>query len=149
MTRDALLLGRISLPGQAYLVTTVTHDRQSWFADFTLARLAIREMRDMEQEGWLESMAWVLMPDHLHWLFQLGEKASLSDTVKAFKGRSAQRINHGMNRSGPIWQKAFHDHAMRGEEDLPGIARYVVANPLRAGLVAKIGDYPHWDAIWL
>jgi hypothetical protein len=29
------------------------------------------------------------------------------------------------------------------------MARYVVANPLRAGLVKRLGDYPLWDAIWL
>ncbi|MBB5859537.1 hypothetical protein GGR69_001194 [Xanthomonas arboricola] len=29
------------------------------------------------------------------------------------------------------------------------MARYLIANPLRAGLVARVGDYPFWDAIWL
>jgi len=29
------------------------------------------------------------------------------------------------------------------------IARYIVANPLRAGLVSRVGDYPLWDACWL
>jgi len=29
------------------------------------------------------------------------------------------------------------------------VARYIVANPLRAGLVESVRDYPHWDAIWL
>ena len=29
------------------------------------------------------------------------------------------------------------------------LARYVVANPLRAGLVEKLGDYPLWDAVWV
>jgi len=28
-------------------------------------------------------------------------------------------------------------------------ARYIVANPLRAGLVERLGDYPLWDAVWL
>jgi hypothetical protein len=28
-------------------------------------------------------------------------------------------------------------------------ARYIVANPLRAGLTRRLGDYPLWDAIWL
>jgi hypothetical protein len=32
---------------------------------------------------------------------------------------------------------------------LRDIARYIIANPLRAGLAESIGDYPHWDAIWL
>jgi hypothetical protein len=29
------------------------------------------------------------------------------------------------------------------------VARYIVANPLRAGLVEGIGNYPHWDCIWM
>jgi putative transposase len=32
---------------------------------------------------------------------------------------------------------------------MTSIARYIVANPLRAGLVERLGDYPHWDAVWL
>ncbi len=48
-----------------------------------------------------------------------------------------------------VWQKGYHDRAVRREEDLRHIARYIVANPLRAGLVRKVGDYPLWDAIWL
>ncbi|MNE68641.1 hypothetical protein D3C80_1643130 [compost metagenome] len=51
--------------------------------------------------------------------------------------------------SGRLWQKGFHDHALRREEDVKAVARYVVANPLRAGLVEKLADYPFWDAIWL
>jgi putative transposase len=38
---------------------------------------------------------------------------------------------------------------VRKEDDLVGLARYLVANPLRAGLVQRIGEYPHWDAVWL
>jgi len=48
-----------------------------------------------------------------------------------------------------IWQDGFHDHALRQEEDLAEVARYIVANPLRAGLVERVGDYSHWDAVWL
>jgi len=49
----------------------------------------------------------------------------------------------------PVWQRGFHDHAVRREEDLQALARYVVANPVRAGLVQRTGLYPHWDAIWV
>ena len=38
---------------------------------------------------------------------------------------------------------------LRKEEDILEIARYIVANPLRAGLVKKLNDYPLWDAIWV
>ena len=49
----------------------------------------------------------------------------------------------------PIWQAGYYDHALRIEEDIQTVARYIVANPIRAGLVQKIADYPHWDAVWL
>jgi hypothetical protein len=29
------------------------------------------------------------------------------------------------------------------------VARYVVMNPVRAGLVSRVGDYPFWDAAWI
>jgi hypothetical protein len=38
---------------------------------------------------------------------------------------------------------------VRKEDDLRELARYIVLNPVRAELVSKLGDYPHWDAIWL
>ena len=74
---------------------------------------------------------------------------TLSAVVKTFKARTAQDINGYLGIRGALWQKGFYDHGLREEEDLKDIARYIVANPLRAGLVEKIGDYPHWDAMWL
>jgi REP element-mobilizing transposase RayT len=65
------------------------------------------------------------------------------------KSRSAIEINRLLGRRGRIWQKGFHDHAIRKEEDLRAVARYVVANPVRAGLVQSVRDYPHWDARWI
>lgn len=149
MPRDNLLIGRVSLPGYAYLVTTVTQGRIPHFSDFPCARLAVREMRRIEEEGLVQSMAWVLMPDHLHWLFTLGEYVPLSAAIKHFKGRSSSAVNGYLSRSGAVWQKGFHDHAVREGEDVLEMARYIVANPLRAGLVNSIGRYPLWDAIWV
>ena len=149
MPRDNLLIGRVSLPGYAYLVTTVTQERMPLFVDFPCARLAVREMRRIEQEGLVQSMAWVLMPDHLHWLFTLGTQVPLSAAIKRFKGRSSTAVNSYLGRSGAVWQRGFHDHAVREGEGVLEMARYIVANPLRAGLVNGVGDYPLWDAIWV
>jgi len=65
------------------------------------------------------------------------------------KSRSARAVNHLLVRGGPVWQKGYYDHAVRCDEDLRRLARYMIANPLRAGLVERIGDYPLWDAVWL
>lgn len=146
---SALRRGRYSEPGRIYLVTTVTRARERVFADFVLARLAIAQMRQITACGGCHTLAFVLMPDHLHWLIQLSE-CDLSRLVGRFKANSARWVNRQRNTPGfPVWQQGFHDHAVRRDEDLIALARYVVANPLRAGLAARPGDYPHWDAIWL
>ena len=145
---NALRSGRVSEANRVYLLTTVTLNRQAFFRDSHLARLLIAEMRYLHERQAAHSLAWVVMPDHLHWLVQLADMP-LSQIVLQLKSRSAIAINKARNASGRVWQKGFHDHALRKEEELTTTARYIVANPLRAGLVKHIGDYPHWDAIWL
>ncbi len=146
----ALRIGRFSEQGRVYLVTTVTHQRQPLFADFSLARLAIRQLRQADENRVTKTLAYVLMPDHLHWLLELQANATLPQAVGRFKSSASAAINQACATPGlPRWQKGFHDRALRQEEDLPNLARYVIANPVRAGLVERAGHYAHWDAIWL
>ncbi|RIZ65147.1 MAG: transposase [Methylococcales bacterium] len=149
MPRDDLLKGRVSIPGNVYHITSCTDGRRPFFEDFQNGRLLVMEMRQLHDEQSVNSLAWVIMPDHFHWLFQLNEPLSLSELVKKIKARSSIAINASMGRQGSVWQRGFHDHALRGDENLRSVARYIVGNPLRAGIVEHIGDYPLWDAIWL
>jgi REP element-mobilizing transposase RayT len=150
MTYNALLKGRFSEPGRVYFVTVALDERkQRYFTDWQCARCVVSEMRVLHEDELVNSLAWVIMPDHVHWLFQVGGKVNISNVMKRFKACSARRVNDYLNRSGRLWQKGFHDHAIRDDEDIQGIARYIVANPLRASLVTHIGDYPLWDAAWL
>ena len=150
MSYDDLRKGRYSEQQRAYFVTTVLAERERrYFTDFACARCVVAEMRALHDDEAVSSLAWVVMPDHVHWLFQLGEDTNLSAAVKRFKACSARRINGHLGRQGALWQKAFYDHALRKDEDVQGVARYIVANPLRAGLVEHIGEYPLWNAIWL
>lgn len=93
-------------------------------------------------------MAWVVMPDHFHWLLEL-QQGSLAALVKQVKASSSVAINRALHQSGRLWQPGFHDVAVRRDEDLQHLARYIVANPLRAGLVKRLGNYPLWDAVWV
>lgn len=144
-----LLKGRVSLAGQIYLVTAITDQRVSRFDDLGCARLLVAEMRLLNDTQALHSLAWVIMPDHLHWLLTLGEASELDKVMQRLKGRSAKAINRRLRRNGPFWQHGYHEHALRAEEDIVDIARYIVANPLRAGLAKRLADYPLWDAAWL
>ncbi len=147
--QGALRKGRRDIPGQIYMVTTVTHKRQPFFAELHWARAVIRTLHRPEIVGHSKWLAWVLMPDHFHALIRLGEGDSLASVIGRFKGRSAHDLNAARDTTGKIWQKSFFDRALRKEDDIRKAARYLVANPLRAGLVGNIGDYPYWDAVWL
>jgi len=143
-----LRAGRYAEPNRIYLLTTNTLDRDPIFAGFALGRLVAHQFRRAQELELANSLAWVVMPDHFHWLVEL-ENCSLKKLMRETKSLIAREVNISINRKGPLWQQGYHDRALRREEDLVKMARYVVANPLRAGLVEKIGDYPLWDAIWI
>ncbi|MDO9046125.1 MAG: transposase [Methylobacter sp.] len=134
---------RHSQSNQIYHITTVTENRVPIFKNFHTARSLIQLLKNEQQLGRANTLAFAVMPDHLHWLMELTDQTDLSQIIQSVKTLSAKQIAH------PFWEAGFHDHALRKEEDIIAVARYIVANPLRAGLVRHIGDYPHWDAIWL
>ncbi|UBM26518.1 transposase [Pseudomonas sp. p1(2021b)] len=139
--------GRFSEPGRLYLLTTATHARKPLFRDFNSARLVVHQLRQAEKEQACDSLAWVVMPDHLHWLIEL-KSVTLCTLMRRFKSRSSRTL-YEAGHCERIWQPGYHDRALRREEDVRQVARYIIANPLRAGLVDRIGAYSHWDAMWL
>ncbi len=141
-TKD-LRRSRYSQAGQIYLITAVTLNRRPIFASFDAARVLVGALRAAQTCAHAQTLAFVVMPDHLHWLLSLGTDADLTAVVQSVKSVSAHRLG------GKVWQRGFHDRAVRSEEDLPALARYVVANPVRAGLVERTGAYSHWDAVWV
>ena len=135
--------GRYSLAGQIYMVTVVTLNRRPIFADFAAARTLVQTLKTESDLKRVTTLAYVVMPDHLHWLMQLHEGAQLTRCVRDVKSVTTHKLGH------TVWQRGFHDHGVRRQEDLQALARYVVANPVRAGWVARTGLYPHWDAVWV
>jgi REP element-mobilizing transposase RayT len=130
------------------MVTVVVNNREPVFKDWSTGSPVVQALRQTEEEGTARSLCWVLMPDHIHWLMEL-QKGDLSSAVARFKSRSTLGVNRKMSREGQFRQKGFHEHALREEEDLKSHARYIVMNPVRAGLVATVRLYSLWDAIWL
>jgi len=151
MSYNDLRKGRFSESGREYLITTITQQRLPIFNDFDSNRILINTLRDSEHRYDCQWLCWVIMPDHFHGLLRLNNASphDLSTVMKFIKGQSAKNINQHQKRSGSLWQTGFHDHALRKEEDRLNIARYIVANPLRAGLVKRLGEWPHWDSVWL
>ncbi|NIE73945.1 transposase [Pantoea sp. Ap-967] len=139
---------RCSVPGRLYMLTTVTHQRRPLLRNFRHARLVIHHLREAEQRQHCRSLAWVVMPDHVHWLLELKD-TTLGTLMQRFKCQSSHALRKAGVGASPIWQAGYYDHALRRDEDVVKMARYIIANPIRAGLVTKAGDYPHWDAVWV
>jgi len=116
---QALRKGRVSESGRIYHVITSTHDRYPYFTSFARGRCVVGEMH------------------------------RLPEVIRLLKGRSAFALNRFLQRHGPVWQKSFYDHALRRDEDVRLMAQYIIANPLRRGLVEDVLDYPLWDMSWL
>ena len=144
----ALRKGRWSQANGIYLLTTVTDRRIPWFQVFEFGRIVSKRLHHSACLGDAVALCWVVMPDHIHILLQLGE-LPLPRVMNRFKSTTAIRLNRAIGRTGRFWQAGYHDRALRRDEDLRDVARYVVANPLRAGLVRKLADHPFWNAVWL
>ena len=99
----ALRKGRVSLPQQIYHVTTATADREPHFRDFLVGSAVARCSENKLLLGDAQMLAWVLMPDHVHWLLQLGDKDALSTVVSRLKSASSRRVNEIIRQKGTIW----------------------------------------------
>ena len=138
----ALRSHRQSIIDQNYCVTFVTKNRYPAFFQFNVARLIVNAMKFQDSRHYTKTFAFVVMPDHVHWLFQL-KSHSLAKVLHSVKSFTATQVNFD------LWQDGYFEHQLRKDEDLVKMSRYIVANPLRAGLVKNIGDYPFWSAIWI
>ena len=90
-------------------------------------------------------LAWVIMPNHVHVLFQAIAPWTLSEIVKCWKSFTARRINEGLERRGRLWQEEYWDRFIRNERHFAEVRAYIHDNPVRAGLVARAKDWP-WSS---
>jgi putative transposase len=141
--------GRVSLPFHYYSVTIITQDRQPTFSTLVVNQSVIQNIYVFDKLKNIKTICFCLMPDHLHWMFQLQDTLSLSEVVGQFKGRTTNHLNKNATVFNRVWQQDYYDHGVRSENDLRTQARYIVANPLRSKLVDSIGNYPFWNCIYL
>jgi putative transposase len=90
--------------------------------------------------------AYCFMPDHVHVLVAgTSEAARLRPFVAAWKQHTGYEFARAFTAR--LWQPGYFERVLREEETNEVVARYVVGNPLRAGMAARIGEYPYsWCA---
>ena len=126
--------------------------RQRWILPDEARALVLKScIHDHEEK--LFVYCAVVMPDHAHMIFvplvdgPKNEMVSLATITQAIKSASAHNINRMLGRKGTVWQEESFDHVLRSSEALDRKIDYVLNNPVRAGLVTKLEDYPWlWQA---
>lgn len=99
----------------------------------------------------LETEAFCIMPNHVHWVFKLnetdenGKPVYLQDIMHSVKRQTANQINKLTGRSSALWQKESFDTTISNEKHEYYAIRYTLNNPV----VAKfVNDWIDWPGNW-
>jgi REP element-mobilizing transposase RayT len=137
---DRLRRGRVSIPGARYFTTICTEDRTVGLCEPDVASVLIAELQKLDGNGDLRLLAATVMPEHVHFLFILGNRLSLSQVHAKYKVKTRRALS----RAGLMWQDNFFDHRLRYQVFFERFVRYIFLNPYVKGLVPLHEVWPYW-----
>ena len=137
---SALHAHRWSQPGTTYFVTCCTQNRRSGLTNPVVAGVLRTLVVNLDSSHDTATIAFTVMPDHMHWLFALGPRLSLGRVIARWKVQSRSALAG----AGLVWQRDFFEHSLRSEESPEEYGLYVFLNPYRAGLLPAMAQWPHW-----
>ncbi len=122
------------------MVTINTRRGSPVFRRQDVVRHCEKQLLDVARQHGFDVLAYCFMPDHLHVLLQ----GSADSRLVSFMQRFKQVTGYGFKRrrGQPLWQRSYYDHVLRREEDKEEMAQYIWNNPVRAGLVTSLDEYP-------
>ena len=139
-SRKTIRLARaVYREGYAFLITIATEDRHPWFGLHPkLTHRATKILIELARARETSLYAWSFMPDHVHLLIQDDDVVEFARLVKGTVVPEARSIESTRG----LWQRSFHDHALRKDEDLRETAVYVWTNAVEARLAKEAWHYP-------
>lgn len=133
-----------STPDTVYHVISRGNNRQQIFSDSRDYFRYLDLWRKYKAEMDFEVYAYVLMPNHVHWLIKTG-LTPLSEIMHRTHSTYARWFNHRHERVGHLFQNRYKSIVCDTDNYLLVLARYIHLNPVRAGLVKEILHYP-WSS---
>jgi len=131
-----------------YTFTLCTHDRLRAFDEGAAVTESLSSFLRAADRHDMALAAYCFMPDHVH-LLALG-LASTSDAMRFIAmAKQLSGYRYARTRSARLWQRYVWDRVLRSQEDTLTVIRYILENPVRAGLVERALDYPYsGSAMW-
>jgi putative transposase len=110
----------------------------TWLADHRVADIVAEALHFRDGRAYRLD-AYSIMSNHVHTVFTPAAKTntpeSLSSIVHSLKRNTAKRANQVLGRSGAFWEHESFDHYIRNGAERKRIIKYVLENPVKAGLV--------------
>jgi REP-associated tyrosine transposase len=112
------------------------------FAESGVAEECVLQLQQSAKRHDFVNVAHCFMPDHVHILVcGVSLQADLPAFMTHFKKITG--FNYSQRFKRRLWQPGYHDRILRDDESTEGVARYILENPVRAGLARQIGKYPN------
>jgi putative transposase len=131
---------RLEFPGSVWHVTSRGNERQDIVRDDFDRRVLLDLIGQAVERFRWRLYQYVLMTNHYHFVIELTEE-TLSSGMKWLNSSYAQAFNSRHRRVGHLFQGRFHARLVEKESYLLEVLRYVVLNPVRAGMVSRPEDY--------
>ena len=125
-----------------YFLTICTRDRSRVFIEAAaVASVAAQLLRVADTERF-SIISYCFMPDHVHALVEgIHDASDFTHFVRIFKQESAFHWRRTTGRI--LWHRSYFDRVLRDHADTMSVVRYILENPVRAGLVTQPQDYPY------
>jgi len=131
---------RLEYPGALYHVTSRGNAQESIYLDDGDREHFICLLKEeVKQQGWV-CYAWCLMDNHYHFLIETPE-GNLSRGMQRLNGRYTQWFNRSHDRVGHIFQGRYKAILVEKESHLLELCRYIVLNPVRAGMAEDVSQW--------
>ena len=125
---------RIEYPGALYHVTSRGNRKEAIYEDNQDYESYLNILKDVcQHHNWI-CYAYCLMDNHYHLLIETPE-ANLSKGMRQLNGRYTQKFNRLHDRVGHVFQGRYKAILVEKECYLLELSRYIVLNPVRAGMV--------------
>jgi putative transposase len=129
-------------PSRIFFATTNTSMGMRLLQSERNAGLLIDVLRSLVAEHRFKLHDFVIMPDHIHLVIEVGSEMTIEKAMQLIKGRFSFRLSHEFGYKGEVWQRGFTEEQVLNQKSLVGHKAYIAENPVKAGLAASTEEYP-------
>jgi putative transposase len=135
---------KLDSPHAVYFLTILAKDRLRLFSSDQSLALVRQAMQTISERYSIQFKAWVIMPEHIHWLIK-PVHADYSKVIFSFKRGLSPELKklNNLSHDQQVWHNRFWEHTIKDDNDLNRCTDYIHFNPVKHGLVKSPIDWEY------